>query len=410
MPVPGPLSTAPNAGIPLAQRRKTPQGDDEAFADVKVDADHDGPWMSCMSKDGTTMYRNRNVPAEAEINGKTVDVDQRLKRHEVSEWRLLRKISDDFKQANSREPNDQERKALYQTAHRKGGVPAEDALVNEEDGGTKAWNAWCRGIEAKIENGSFTNPPADADVKPMPHRHDDLEATLDETVAEYQSGIPSWGEMEGQNTRGAADSALSFAFDRGSVRRFDEVGRMFVPGVNISKAQIRPYAGWEIPGWDDETKTHKLGLDPNKIYRMCCPPDELEKAAPTFNGIQLLKEHVPVDADDHQKEEIIGTTWSDCRFEHPYLKVGLSVWTQEGIDLIESEKQRQISSGYQYDPDMTPGVFEGEEFDGVMRNLRGNHCIVCEEGRAGPDVVVPDSVIELQWQAIESALRYAWAA
>ena len=39
---------------------------------------------------------------------------------------------------------------------------------------------------------------------------------------------------------------------------------------------------------------------------------------------------------------------------------------------------------------MTPGTYEGEHFDGVMRNLRFNHVALVREGRAGPDVVVQD--------------------
>ena len=41
---------------------------------------------------------------------------------------------------------------------------------------------------------------------------------------------------------------------------------------------------------------------------------------------------------------------------------------------------------------MTPGVTpEGEKYDGVMRDIVGNHVALVREGRAGPDVVVGDS-------------------
>ena len=44
-------------------------------------------------------------------------------------------------------------------------------------------------------------------------------------------------------------------------------------------------------------------------------------------------------------------------FVDPYLRAALSVWRQEAIDLIESEERRQISCGYGYTPEMTPGPF-----------------------------------------------------
>jgi len=177
------------------------------------------------------------------------------------------------------------------------------------------------------------------------------------------------------------------ALDKNSVRSFDVDGRMRVKVANISKANICPYRGDEIPGWEE------LGLDPKRIYQMFRAPEELKAGAPTFNGIQLLKKHVPVDADDHQMYDIVGCTGTEANFDGTYLTNSLSVWTKEGIDLIESGDQCELSCGYHYVPDMTPGNFGGMHYDGVMRNIEGNHVALVEEGRAGPDVVVGDSAL-----------------
>lgn len=222
-----------------------------------------------------------------------------------------------------------------------------------------------------------------------------------------RDGFLKWTQEEEAETE-HAQASDALAFDR-SMRSFDEDGRMLVEITNISKAQVSPYKGREIPGWDDETETHALGLDPNQTYMMLRDPDELKKSVRTWDGIQVLKEHIPVDADDHQKDEIVGTTLSNTEFSDPYLRVGMRFWAQEGIDLVESEQQREISSGYHYNPDMTPGIFRGEKYDGVMRNIRGNHVIICEEGRAGPDVLVADSLIEYQWGLVEDAVINAWS-
>jgi 8-oxo-dGTP pyrophosphatase MutT (NUDIX family) len=204
----------------------------------------------------------------------------------------------------------------------------------------------------------------------------------------------------------ATDSALRLplALDRESVRKFDSVGRMRVSVANISKSNICPYAGREIPGWDEETQTHALGLDPDKIYMMLRDPEELRKSVPTWNGVQLLRKHVPVDVDDHKKYDIVGTVGTNAAFNDPYLQNSLVFWTKEGIDLVESEEQRELSSGYEYDPIMKPGVFKGEPYDGVMTNIRGNHVALVEEGRVGPDVMVEDSIVNIQWAMIENAL------
>lgn len=175
------------------------------------------------------------------------------------------------------------------------------------------------------------------------------------------------------------------AFDRATVRRIDVDGRMHVEISNISKATVNPYRGNEIPDWE------ALGLDANRIYFLLRDPQELEKAASTFNNIPLLSKHIPVSAAEPQKEFVVGATGSNASYQAPYLKNSLVVWDAVAIALIESEEQKELSSAYRYRADMTPGVYEGVAHDGVMRDIRGNHVALVEVGRAGPDVVVGDS-------------------
>lgn len=173
------------------------------------------------------------------------------------------------------------------------------------------------------------------------------------------------------------------AFDR-SARSFDKGGRMFVEPSNISKAMVCPYMGSEIP--DAEA----LGLDPNKVYMLLRDPEELEKAVPTFNKLPLLIQHVPVTAEAPRRDLIVGTIGSDTVWEPPYLRSSLSVWDGKAIAGIDSKDQTELSSAYWYRADMTPGVYEGTRYDGVMRDIVGNHVALVDVGRAGPDVVVAD--------------------
>lgn len=177
------------------------------------------------------------------------------------------------------------------------------------------------------------------------------------------------------------------AFDKSSesVREFDQDGRMRVKTANISKSVINPYRGHEIPGYEE------LGLEPDKVYQLFRDPKELEKAAPTFNGIQVLMKHIPVSADDHQPWDTVGATGTDATFTEPYLQNSLHIWAQPAIDVIESGDQKELSCAYHYDPDMTPGSYKGQKYDGVMRNIKGNHVALVSEGRAGHDVIVGDS-------------------
>ncbi len=181
-----------------------------------------------------------------------------------------------------------------------------------------------------------------------------------------------------------AKDRLSIAQDR-SLRSYDQDGRLHVESSNISKATVNPYYGSEIPNYQ------QLGLEPKKVYYLLRDPEELEKAAPTFNNLPLLSKHIPVSADEPQKEVIAGTTGSDTVFEDGYLKCSLAVWDAEAIAGIESGEQVELSSAYHYTADMTAGEFEGRHYDGVMRDIVGNHVALVDVGRAGRDVVVSDA-------------------
>jgi uncharacterized protein len=168
-------------------------------------------------------------------------------------------------------------------------------------------------------------------------------------------------------------------------RTVDQDGRLRVPDCNISKANVCGYYGREIPGFE------ALGLSADAMYQLYRDPEELRKAAESFESIPLLIEHVPVTADSHEPAITVGTV-SNIRYEHPYLKGDVTVWTQEAIDLIESNEQKELSSAYRYAPDVGVGTSpEGLRFDITMRNLLGNHVALVARGRAGPDVMVADS-------------------
>jgi hypothetical protein len=185
----------------------------------------------------------------------------------------------------------------------------------------------------------------------------------------------------------AMEAPHGLAFDRASVRTYDRDGRLHVEITNISKAAVNPYIGREIPDWQ------ALGLDPNKVYKLLRDPDELAKAAPTFNNIPLLSRHVPVTADDHKPDLVIGSTGTDADFDGSHLRNSLVVWARDAIDDIESDVKKELSAAYRYRADMTPGTYEGEPYDGVMRDLVGNHVAIVREGRAGSSVVVGDAAI-----------------
>ena len=207
-------------------------------------------------------------------------------------------------------------------------------------------------------------------------------------------------QAEAAHANGYAGDAV-LAFDRASVRSKDVDGRLHVEITPISKANVCPYLGEEIPGYEE------LGLDADTVYQLLRDPDELKKAAATFNNLPILSKHVPVSVDDYQPDLIVGSTGTDAEWKAPYLCNSLVIWAADAIEGIESDTQRELSSAYRYTPDMMPGVYEGERYDGVMRDIQGNHVALVETGRAGPDVVVGDSAITEQKSMSKPLSRHA---
>lgn len=170
-----------------------------------------------------------------------------------------------------------------------------------------------------------------------------------------------------------------------SQRETDENGFLHVGSSHITKATVNPYYGREIPGW------REAGLDPETVYYGLRDPQELQASLETWAGLPLHIEHHIDSADEPEKLTRVGAVGTGAVWNPPYVDAPLTVWDRTAIDAIEDGSFRELSCAYRYDPDFTPGRYEGIPYDFIMRNIRGNHVALVEEGRAGPDVVVADS-------------------
>ena len=179
----------------------------------------------------------------------------------------------------------------------------------------------------------------------------------------------------------------SVAFDAAPSRReTDENGFLHVRSSHITKATVNPYYGREIPGWQE------AGLDPEAVYYGLRDPQELQASLETWAGLPLHIEHHIDSADEPEKLTRVGAVGTGAVWNPPYVDAPLTVWDRAAIDAIEDGSFRELSCAYRYDPDFTRGSYEGTPYDFIMRNIRGNHVALVEEGRAGPDGVVADSL------------------
>ncbi|KTK00742.1 hypothetical protein ASU70_07425 [Enterobacter roggenkampii] len=171
-----------------------------------------------------------------------------------------------------------------------------------------------------------------------------------------------------------------------SVRTYDDYGRMNITQCNISKECVSPYRGSSLPGWRD------LGLNPERLYYIYRPAEELIRAADSFNNVPVTIEHPnQLDTPDTPQERV-GTTGTDTRFEAPYLVTSMKLWDKAAIEGVENSTRRELSIFPSFfDLDMTPGEFMGQAYDGVARNISGNSVALTIKGRVGAECAVGDS-------------------
>ena len=177
------------------------------------------------------------------------------------------------------------------------------------------------------------------------------------------------------------------AFDKGSVREKDRNGFLHVKISPLTRVQVAPYYGREIPGFEE------LGLQRDKIYYGYRPEEELKKESTinSVNGIPIQLRHHADFADNPAKETRIGATGTEATYKSPFLMNSLHFFDKKAIDLIESDAMKELSLAYRYKPDFkSSGEINGQKYDFTMRDLSGNHLALVEKGRAGREVLVYD--------------------
>jgi hypothetical protein len=169
------------------------------------------------------------------------------------------------------------------------------------------------------------------------------------------------------------------ALDR-SVREIDEDGHMRIGRNVIATAGTSEYVGNEVVDWQ------RLGLDPNKLYSLFRPPDEIERAAPSLHGKPLLISHRPVSAADHPFSLTVGSIINP-RWNNPDLTAELIIWDKDAIDRILDGSERSLSAGYAYVPRMGNGSYQGLPYKITMTQIRYNHVTLCSVPRVASAMV-----------------------
>lgn len=176
-----------------------------------------------------------------------------------------------------------------------------------------------------------------------------------------------------------------------SNRQVDCNGWYEIVGNPISKIGVFPYSGAQL--MDSE---NSQGLDPNRIYMVYRPPEELGDPG-CLNSFRLLPwviDHTNLGPTCEgltpaEQKGVQGVIGENVYFDGEYLRANIKVFSEYMANLIAIGK-KELSIGYKALYEFTAGDYNGVKYDAIQRHIRGNHLATVEEGRCGPTVAVLD--------------------
>lgn len=170
-------------------------------------------------------------------------------------------------------------------------------------------------------------------------------------------------------------------------REYDTNGWFEVAGNPISKVGVFPYRGVSLPN----------APDPDRTYMVYRPEEELssDECIDSFKLIPWIDDHTMLGSEEDgllpaEQKGVHGVIGEDVYFDSPYLRANLKVFSEAMANRIAADK-KELSCGYRCRYDWTPGTFEGQAYDVVQRDIRGNHLALVDQGRMGPEVAVLDA-------------------
>lgn len=117
-------------------------------------------------------------------------------------------------------------------------------------------------------------------------------------------------------------------------------------------------------------------------------PEENKKALTGFGRKPFTVEHPPVLVNaDNYKNLSVGMTDPEVVYDKSgFVRGVITVMDSTAVDRILSGEKSEVSVGYQCRLEDTPGIWNGERYDAIQRDIVVNHICCTSRGRAGKDV------------------------
>lgn len=127
------------------------------------------------------------------------------------------------------------------------------------------------------------------------------------------------------------------------------------------------------------------------IRREFRPPEEVSKieSLKTFKMLPHCLEHPPLLLNDtNAKYFLVGFTGDDPIYENGYINTKIKIIDKDAKEQALSGERREISCGYTCRLEWTSGEYNGEKYDCIQRDIKGNHTCQTIKGRAGKEVKI----------------------
>jgi hypothetical protein len=131
--------------------------------------------------------------------------------------------------------------------------------------------------------------------------------------------------------------------------------------------------------------------DDGTIRRELRLPEEVFKAdaLDSFSMMPVTDEHPPVFlSSDNARAYSRGSAGEKITRDGKFVRASLMITDASLVAKLEDGQAREVSCGYLCDLDHKPGMWNGEKYDAVQRNIRGNHIAIVPRGRAGAEARV----------------------
>lgn len=127
------------------------------------------------------------------------------------------------------------------------------------------------------------------------------------------------------------------------------------------------------------------------IYNELRLPEEVfnDESMMTLEMVPITNNH-PADklvTPTNAKKLQVGMTGKVSKNDN-FIETNIVVTDQSTIDDIMSKGKVELSCGYFADMEETAGVWEGQRYDCIQRNIRYNHLAIVDKGRAGREAKI----------------------